>query len=280
MRNASTSSAGNTASFIALCVVLAVVALTPAVRAQTKPAATTDRLRSLAGTWTCRDPYGNGVAYTYERDGDGIVERQSAAPPIAHLADFDGPLTFRPANAGWSLQARGANVSIEGTAPAWTGGNWTVREHHRLSYPGMPPSGFDVERSYELLAPDTLRIVVRTPTAVPRPDTVSGVVCSRGTAPPDASLCALADVPAVVLHAASPVTPALAQQQGIGGVVTVDVAVDETGRPGDFHVATSPSAVLNASAVAAARASAYHAAMHDCRPVASRYRFSVQYLAP
>ncbi len=58
---------------------------------------------------------------------------------------------------------------------------------------------------------------------------------------------------------------------------TLRVALDEKGRPQHARVATSPSVMLNASALDAAMHTTYRPMVFRCKPVASGYEFSVEY---
>ncbi len=89
--------------------------------------------------------------------------------------------------------------------------------------------------------------------------------------------CARPNVPATVVRAVTPDVPAMAQQQGISGTVVVLVGLDENSRVTMAAIQSSPSAVLNAAALLAARTSTYQTEIRDCHPVASRYVFSVRF---
>ena len=67
-------------------------------------------------------------------------------------------------------------------------------------------------------------------------------------------------------HSVAVEAPAMARQQGIVGVVTVSVMVDEHGRPSDARIVSSPSAILNSAALAAAKAMTYTPAIYRCAP--------------
>src|ERR1700736_498190 len=85
--------------------------------------------------------------------------------------------------------------------------------------------------------------------------------------------CKEPDRPAKVLRAVIPVEPQIAQMQGIHGTVVVLVTLAPDGTVTDARIDSSPSAVLNASALAAARASTFQGAIHDCVPVGATYSF-------
>ncbi|HEY0396584.1 MAG TPA: TonB family protein [Candidatus Elarobacter sp.] len=91
--------------------------------------------------------------------------------------------------------------------------------------------------------------------------------------------CARPNVPATTLRALEPETPPLAQQQGISGVVNVVVSLDAQSRVVGTRVQSSPSAALNAAALAAARGSQFRTEVRNCEPVAADYLFSVEFTA-
>ena len=71
--------------------------------------------------------------------------------------------------------------------------------------------------------------------------------------------------------------PALAQQAGITGTVAVVVSLDAQGRVVATRIASSPSALLNAAALAAVRDSQFRAEVRDCTPIAADYLFTVDF---
>ena len=89
--------------------------------------------------------------------------------------------------------------------------------------------------------------------------------------------CTSPNTAARVIRAAMPQLPAMAQQQGIQGKVEVVVSLDEQSRVVGTKIRSSPSAVLNYSALTAARNSTYRAATVHCVPVAGDYVFTVTY---
>jgi TonB family protein len=89
--------------------------------------------------------------------------------------------------------------------------------------------------------------------------------------------CARPNVPPSVVHAIEPDTPALAQQQGIQGTVQILVSLDTDGKVTSTRIQSSPSAVLNAAALAAARQSTFQPELRDCKPVPSTFVYSVEF---
>jgi|GEM_PF-2668600 len=67
-------------------------------------------------------------------------------------------------------------------------------------------------------------------------------------------------------HSVAVAAPMMAQQQGISGIVTVSVMVDEHGKPSDPRIVSSPSSILNAAALAAAKSMTYTQAIYRCAP--------------
>ena len=91
--------------------------------------------------------------------------------------------------------------------------------------------------------------------------------------------CARPEVPATTIRALEPETPALAQQQGVSGTVAVIVSLDAQSRVVGTRIQSSPSAVLNGAALAAARGSQFRTEVKNCEPVAADYIFSVDFSA-
>jgi TonB family protein len=84
-------------------------------------------------------------------------------------------------------------------------------------------------------------------------------------------------VPATTINAAEPETPQIAQQQGITGVVIVQVSLDENSKLVSAQVVKTPSAILNNAALAAARQSTFKTRVANCKPVADTYLFQVEF---
>jgi hypothetical protein len=80
-------------------------------------------------------------------------------------------------------------------------------------------------------------------------------------------------------YAAPAVTNGVAPRtsQMISGTVRVAVALDERGIPQAARVLSSPSRILNSTAVDAARRSEYSRAVFRCKPVPGGYIFAVDY---
>jgi TonB family protein len=78
-------------------------------------------------------------------------------------------------------------------------------------------------------------------------------------------VCSVPDRAPQIVNQVQPDIPALAQQQGITGDVTVRVTLDASGAVTGTTIVISPSAVLNSAALAAARASTYQAGMQNCK---------------
>ncbi|HEY0382467.1 MAG TPA: TonB family protein [Candidatus Elarobacter sp.] len=99
----------------------------------------------------------------------------------------------------------------------------------------------------------------------------------RPTPTPTPLSCARPNVTATTLRPVAPDTPAMAQQQGISGTVQVVVSLDAQSRVVGTRVQTSPSALLNQAALAAARESQFRTEIRNCEPVAADYIFSVEF---
>ena len=94
---------------------------------------------------------------------------------------------------------------------------------------------------------------------------------------PTPATCARPNVPATTTRAVEPDTPPMAQQQGIQGTVQVIVSLDESSHITGTSIQSSPSAILNNAALSAARNSTFQTEVRDCKPIAARYIFSVDF---
>ena len=89
--------------------------------------------------------------------------------------------------------------------------------------------------------------------------------------------CAHPNMPAETVRAMQPDIPPMAQQQGIQGVVKVLVSLDADSHITDTKIISSPSVILNRSALTAARGSVYQTEIRDCKPIPSQYVFAATY---
>lgn len=90
--------------------------------------------------------------------------------------------------------------------------------------------------------------------------------CGGGGPSTPSAACATPDTAPQVLRLVQPSTPPLAQQQGITGDVVVRVTLDGSGAVTAAQIVSSPSAILNQAALAAARASTYQPGLVHCVP--------------
>ena len=238
------------------------------------PATTSDQARGLTGSWTCRSPRGQLSRLTFSADGDGFVGEESAGPVTAYA--FARQRYAPDANGGWRVTgADGKAAAFVGTAPRWTGATWDIdgtAEPDQAQGGSLYRSATDLVRAHRRGDDEAggLGRLVRSKIVV-------GEVCARGDDPAAAGLCAVPDVPADVVRANEPSIPVAAQIQGVCGAVRVLVSLDEQGSVTGTHIQSSPSALLDGSALAAARLSTYRPALHDCAPVPSSYVFAVEY---
>ncbi len=106
--------------------------------------------------------------------------------------------------------------------------------------------------------------------------TALGVLVA-GARAQDAQGCARPNVPAAVIRPAMPDEPPMAQQQGITGTVQVVVSLDPGSRVVGTRIQSSPSAILNAAALSAARQSVFQTEIRNCVPIASDFILNVQF---
>ena len=121
-------------------------------------------------------------------------------------------------------------------------------------------------------------VATGAPVAVKPADTPAPPAATPSPRPTPTPLsCARPNVPATTVRALEPETPSLAQQQGISGTVAVIVSLDAQSRVVGTRIQSSPSAVLNAPALAAARGSQFKTEVRNCEPIAADYIFSVDF---
>jgi TonB family protein len=94
---------------------------------------------------------------------------------------------------------------------------------------------------------------------------------------PAPAQCARPNVAPGTDQAVEPEMPAMAQQQGITGDVTVVVSLNENDKVTNVSVQSSPSKILNPAALAAARSSRFHTEVRDCKKIAADYLFIVTF---
>ncbi|MDQ6941598.1 MAG: energy transducer TonB [Candidatus Eremiobacteraeota bacterium] len=237
-----------------LAVLLAVVLL----GASPPPVSSADRVPELVGSWTCRNPAGALSTVTYRTENGAIVadEKTSGASAV-HVR-------FRPdPGGGWHVDRDTAYTRFSGYGPAWTNGPWIVTDSNKHG---------TVIR-YERVGDGTLWRTFSISGQAP----YAGEVCAKGDAPPDPDLCAVIDVPASVVRAMEPDPPVEAIQNGVEGRVEVLVSLDATGRVVNTAIRKSSAVLLNAASLKSARESTYRPALHDCKPVASKYLFTVDF---
>ncbi len=256
-----------------LAALQAVALLAAALVPAPSPAAAApgDRVGTLVGNWTCRDPRGKLTRLAFSADGTALVAHETAPGAGAEVSP---PQRYVPVKAGWLVTSVGESRTFSGSAPAWTGATWDIDGSAVAAPPAYAPQAVPERISYERVDANTIR---RTVAYGPEHRVADGEVCTRGDEPPASSLCAAHDVPPRMVRAVEPDTPPLAQQQGILGTVRVRVSLDAGGQPVAVRIEQSPSAILNSSAISAARRSTYEPALRDCVPVPSDYLFSVSF---
>jgi TonB family protein len=89
--------------------------------------------------------------------------------------------------------------------------------------------------------------------------------------------CARPNAAATTVHAVEPDTPPLAQQQGISGDVAVIVSLNAKSQVVGTKIQSSPSALLNETALQAARQSTYRTEIQNCKPIPSSYVTTVTF---
>jgi TonB family protein len=240
---------------------IALLAASPQPAASPPAAHAGDRVAELIGSWTCRNPFGVLSSIVYRAERGGIVATETSAGGTVTANDFFTPVP----SGGWTVERAAKYGSFSGYGLAWTTSPWNIAE----------PQKHGAEIRYERIDDRTLKRTFHISGRAP----YAGEVCAMGDDPPDPALCAVRDVPATVVNAVEPDTPPAAVQRGITGKVDVLVSLDAEGHVTAAAIEQSPSVVLNAGSLVAARLSRYQPALHDCKPVPSEYTFTVEYSA-
>lgn len=89
--------------------------------------------------------------------------------------------------------------------------------------------------------------------------------------------CANPNVPPKTLNAVAPDTPEIAREQGIVGTVEVRVDLNEKSQIVGISIFRSPNPLLNKAAMDAAKASTFQTEIQNCQPIASSYRYVVEF---
>lgn len=97
--------------------------------------------------------------------------------------------------------------------------------------------------------------------------------------PPTKPPCANPNVPPKTLSAYAPDTPDIARQQGITGTVEVKVDLSEKSQILNVSIYRTANALLNKAAMDAAKQSKFQTEIQNCSPIASSYRYIVEFQA-
>ena len=119
---------------------------------------------------------------------------------------------------------------------------------------------------------DVLQRVVASRTA-----TTDNERCVRVAEPPFNPSCTERNSPARMLQAEEPGYPTAAIPTRASGIVHVIVTLDDHSRVIWTQIAQSTNSVFDDEAIRVARLSTYRAEIRDCRPVAARYIFTVEF---
>jgi periplasmic protein TonB len=112
-----------------------------------------------------------------------------------------------------------------------------------------------------------------TPVAVATPQPTAAATPNAGCAQANAEA-------AIVATPAPPDIAAEARTSGTSGVAVVNVQLDTNGQVTGASITRSTgNSSLDLVAVAMARDARYSPALHDCKPIASAYAFSVRFVA-
>jgi TonB family protein len=215
------------------------------------------------GAWTCTTKVGSTVtkAFGFNDRRTAYVSRNAFVAPDGGV--HSSTETYVADGGRIAVRARGFS-DFTGTSSGWSGDD--------LRFVGTETRGTSragVEMRYTRTDADHYR---RTFAPVESGDDDADAFSVES--------CARAPVrraDAYVIAAAEPAVPALAAQQGVYGVVRIAVSLDEHSRLTDARVLSTASPVLNAPALAAARATTYQTRIRNGKPIPGTYVFVVDF---
>lgn len=177
---------------------------------------------------------------------------------------FTGTITAYGKDRSWSATI---GRSKEITGPGGRLDSVTVRA-------GAPIEGIEYAPRW---APCTFRAPVNAQAGYQERDAGRPELALGNPQPLEPAPCARPYAAPMTKHVFEPMTPVAAAEKGIGGLVKVNVILDDRGVPQSVSMASSPSALLDASALDAAKRTEYAPAIFRCKPVPSAYQFVVSY---
>jgi hypothetical protein len=233
-----------------------------------KPA---DHVWALAGTWSCRTLEGSLTHQVGTRDGDRLAVTNDVVTANGRRVTLRETYAFEAGANRWAVETGvGTPLAVEGLGTPWTAPVWDVR--------ARDASGRLERIRYELLPDGDYRRSFARPAPGSADDwwLLSAERCRSGEEPPPASACVFATAPADIISLARPSSRDVPMETAYGDV-EIKVDLDEHSHVVGAKVIATPSPVLNASALQAARSSIYRTAVHDCTPVRSSIVITLRY---
>jgi len=225
----------------------------------------------LPPTVTSNDPhtYCRAIfAATATDDPRAVVARLGELP-----RPFVGTIKAYGADRVWTTTVAASATAVKGVS---TWGHPAGRETSVLVHADGPIEALEFDPAW---APCAFRAGVRQRTADDAPDVPRPVVYATGGIPIAPATCPQPYVATSVRSVATPESPAMALQQGVVGSVRVGVSLDERGAYTSGEIISSPSAMLNQAALAAAKRSTYTPAVFRCQPSPSGYEVTIEFTA-
>lgn len=202
-------------------------------------------------------------------------DRNAVVVRIVDLVQpVDGTIKAYGAERVWTGHVSTSASAVLGPIASRFGRNFTQREDSFLVRAGGPIDGVEFDPSWSTCE---FRAGVRKRSDADAPDVPRPAIVASNATPVEAAACAAPYVEAALVRAMAVDMPPMAAQQGITGIVRVQVALDDRGVATYARVWSSPSAILNSAALTAAKASAYRGAIFRCRPVPSGYEFAADF---
>jgi TonB-like protein len=237
----------------------------PSAGAQTAAQTPADHVYAFAQPWACRNVEGVVVRQTAVRDGESLVVSDDVDRRGKHER-YEDRYTFDPALNRWHVTSGLGGFSA--SASPWLGATWAVQSENAAHV--------GVRMTAELLPGGDFRRTFAFDNGGHGWFPYSVERCTPGTTPPGPDACIAERYPATTLETA-PVKRSQIPPSARSGVVEVVVSLDENSQITGVRILRSASTELNASALAATRASRFRTDIVNCKPVAADYIFTVTF---
>ncbi len=237
------------------------------------PSVSTDRVFSLAGTWACAAADGSRtIRQVGTREGDRVDVVRTVQPAKGEPYTAHDRYAFDPAAGLWRVDFdAGTPGVLHAMSTVWNAGDRT------WSAVGRDAQGKVQRVRFEMVGTKLARTQLREePPASSHWVAHGSELCARGDEPPKLVTCAVPNVAARTIVAAAPsmndVPPGTPS-----GTVQVVIALDEQSHITSAAIVSSTAPALNPVALRSARASQFQTEIRDCRPIAAKYIYTIDF---